>query len=586
LHLQASAWYEREGFVAEAMSHALAASAHERAAVLVERYALNLLYHGEIPLIRSWLEALPEDLIHSRPFLCLAYACSALFGMPSAVELAGRWLRDTRAALGAALRDENLDESARAACDLVTTYIPMIEAYLAFERGNAPEEAIRLALQALERLPADNLRLRGAFANVIAQAHLQLGNLDAAERAFAEARQFGEASDGPYLALAATYAQAHVARERGQLHRAAALCRDVLRSIAEPAEWAGRPLPVAGAVSIVLGSILLEWNDLEEAARALTKGLEQARLTDFLPGLVEGYTWLIRLRRAQGDAAGAFDLIEQAKQIWPFFAEYFDAQRARLWLAQAESESGRLAEAARWALERRVTLEDEQKIPSILPLFGRDLARLTLARLLVAQRRQALLASRPPDLQRLLEFLEGRHHLADEEGWTGRALEILLVQALALQVQGDAARAVAALERARALAEPEGYVRLFVDEGAPLARLLYQAAERGIAPTYAGRLLAAFRAEGQGGRGAREREVSPAPLLPSTSALIEPLSEREIEVLQLLAEGLTSREIARKLVISAGTVTVHTNSIYGKLGAHNRTQAVAIARALGILSSS
>jgi LuxR family maltose regulon positive regulatory protein len=180
----------------------------------------------------------------------------------------------------------------------------------------------------------------------------------------------------------------------------------------------------------------------------------------------------------------------------------------------------------------------------------------------------------------VLDFLERQLRVNEEGGWNECVIELLILQALALDAQGETHRALDGLQRALALAEPEGYLRIFVDEGPAMARLLYQAVERGIAPQYAGRLLAAF--EGSRLTSAPLSGLKPATLGPETQ-LVEPLSERELEVLGLIAEGLSNREIAHRLFISPKTVKRHTSSIYGKLGVHSRTQAVAKARTLGIL---
>jgi len=234
--------------------------------------------------------------------------------------------------------------------------------------------------------------------------------------------------------------------------------------------------------------------------------------------------------------------------------------QARIWLAQ-----GKLAAASQWAEERGLNAEGEP-----LPLPRTDFYSLfetiMLARILIAQSRWDEATGL---LQRLLEP-------AEAGGRKARRIEILLLQALTAQAAGDTTRAMAALRRALALAEPEGFIQTFVDEGPPMAHLLYEALSRGIAPDYVRRLLAAFpMAEPEHGNASK----APTP----ESELIEPLSEREIDVLLLIAEGLTNPEVASRLYLSPSTVKAHTRNIYGRLGVSNRMRATARARALGIL---
>jgi len=248
--------------------------------------------------------------------------------------------------------------------------------------------------------------------------------------------------------------------------------------------------------------------------------------------------------------------------------------QARLWIEQ-----GNLEAARRWAEERGLLEKGERLRLSVDPAaleevdagFPHRLLKYEypiVARLLIA-------LDRP---QEALSVLEPLLPIADRRRRTGIKIETHVLQALAFQAQGDIDRAMAALERALSLAEPQGYARIFLDEGAPMARLLYEAAARGIAPEYAGKLLAAFGVSECGG-------IRETPLYPHTQLLIEPLSERELEVLQLIAEGLSNREIAQRLVLSLNTVKGHTRKIYEKLGVHSRTQATAKANTLGILSS-
>jgi LuxR family maltose regulon positive regulatory protein len=271
---------------------------------------------------------------------------------------------------------------------------------------------------------------------------------------------------------------------------------------------------------------------------------------------------LMRVLFSRGELAGADKIIQKMEHIArkhdipPFITNPMAAWQARIWLAQ-----DKLEVASQWVQERGL---DAERGPTLL----HEMEYIVLARILIAQGR---LDETARLLQRLLETAERGAH-------TSRAIELLSLQTLAFQAGGDTTRAMTALEQALTLAEPGGFIRVFVDEGPPMARLLYEAVTRGIAPDYVRRLLSAFPV-------AEPEQAGPPNTQAPESDLIEPLSERELEVLQLIAEGLTNPEIASRLFLALNTVKAHARNIYGKLGAHNRTQAVARASALGILPS-
>jgi LuxR family maltose regulon positive regulatory protein len=308
-----------------------------------------------------------------------------------------------------------------------------------------------------------------------------------------------------------------------------------------------------------------EWGDLEATALALltAKRLgEKVELPDWQ------HRWCIaqaQLKQSQGDLDGALDLLREAERVYvrtpvPEMRP-IPAMKARLWVRQ-----GKLVEALDWARERDLAVDDDLS-------YIREYEHATLARLLIAQHR-----SDPADgsIHDVMGFVERLLQAAEKGGRMGSVIEILVLQALACEAQGDISAALLSLERALTLAESEGYLRLFVDEGPRMARLLYEALSHGIAPEYVQRLLKAFPMP--------EPEQSGSKLMRVTdSEWVEPLSKRETEVLQLIAEGLTNQEIASTLYLSLNTVKVHTRNIYGKLDVHHRTSAVARARVLGLL---
>jgi LuxR family maltose regulon positive regulatory protein len=306
--------------------------------------------------------------------------------------------------------------------------------------------------------------------------------------------------------------------------------------------------------------MLYQSNDLNTATEHLRTAIELGALWGNPDALAGDYLGLAQICQATGDFDGATSQLRKVEQmanerdLTPMTANLVSVHRARLALAQED-----LAQAARWALNSGLKATDS-------PTFIQEYAYLTLARVLIAQGTHG-------DAMRLLRRLL---HAARESKRLGRVIEVLALQALTLQASGDRTGALDVLEQALALGKPEGYVRVFLDEGAPMAALLATLCTRRPTanPEYTERLLVAF--------GVEKDDQRPRPKRPDSS-LVEPLSERELEVLRLVAGGLTNQEIADELVIAVSTVKSHTNHIYGKLGVKNRTQAIARAGALRLL---
>jgi LuxR family maltose regulon positive regulatory protein len=391
------------------------------------------------------------------------------------------------------------------------------------------------------------------------------GRLIQAERGFASTIARWRAAGERFLAVRLAELLGLAQRGQGRLDAALGTYQQALEDVGVPSRPA---LPAAGIAHVGMAGVLYERGEFDAALEHVTKAIALCRQLAYTQPLATGLATLAWIRQARGDPAGAREAIEEAGRVapGPSVANLLNpvpAQRARLLLTQ-----GDVAAATRWTRQRGLGVNDEVSYPQ-------EGEYLVLARVLLATER--------PD--QALELLERVNAQAAAQGRTGSVVEVRTLQALALAAAGDQPRALAALAEALSLAAPEGYLRVFVDEGAPMAALLGKLTTAGAAsvvvagdipPDELARLAEAFAGDGapigeHGGRAA------------VTPGLIEPLSDRELEVLRLVAAGRSNREIADELVVVLDTVKKHVGHLLAKLGAANRTQAVARARELGLL---
>ncbi len=529
LHLRASEWYEANGMALEAFRHAAAANDVDRAARLIEGDGMPLHFRGIVTPVLNWLDSLPTVVFAARPSLWVVYA--------SALTFAGQHVDVIEPKLQAAEAALQTAEPDAATRDLIG-HIATLRAMLAIPHGQL-DIMLTQSRRALEYLNPDNLPVRTAATWALGMAYQFQKNWAAASQAYSEAIAISQASNNFIITLAATTCLGIVQESENQLHLAVQSYQRVLELLGDP------PLPYACEAYLGLARVYYQWNEL---AAAEQYGEQSARLAPKLENIdtpVACSVFLARLKLTQGDVAGAVTKLADAEQF----------ARQRNFLHQLPD----IVDAQVLTLLRQDDLAEAVRLAQTYDQpFSQ--ARVDLAQ---------------GDPAAAVVVLEPLRQLAETNGWQDDLLRVLVLQAIAYDAQGEQDRALQVLSDSLALAEPGGAIRVFIDEGLPMAKLLFAAAAREIAPEYVKQLIAAFDGDKQG---------ASAPIARSApQALTETLSDRELEVLQLVAQGLSNREISEKLFLALDTVKGHNRRIFGKLQVQRRTEAVARARELGLV---
>ena len=510
----------------------------------------------------GWVKALPAELIRARPVLSVVSAWALLDGgeldaAEARLRDAERWL-DTFSDISE--RSQRMVVVDEKQFQSLPASIANARAYRAQAQGDLPG-TVTHTRRALELLPEGDDYERGTTTALLGLAYWANGDLEAAHRSFAAGLTSLQMGGGLHM-LGGLFILAEIRKAQGRLREPMHDYEHALQLVTAQ----GEPVP-QGTAELYLGlsEFNLDRGDLEAASQYLLRG-EALREQAALPG--NEYRWPLAqalLKVAQGDLNGALDLLHKAEQMYyktPIPDVHpIAALKARVWVT-----AGRLAEALGWVRERGLSVDDELS-------YLREYEHITLARVLIAWYKKDAEERSTHSMPEAVGLLERLLQAAEAGERRGSVIEILVLQALAHQAQGDIPAALLPLERALTLAEPEGYVQIFVDEGPPMAILLEAAAKHGISPNYIHQLLIAFGktdplAEGK---------------TPVTHPLIEPLSERELDVLRLLGTELSGPEIARELMVSLNTMRTHTKNIYNKLGVNNRRAAVRRANEIDLL---
>jgi LuxR family transcriptional regulator, maltose regulon positive regulatory protein len=562
LHRRAASWSEQHGLVDEAIRHALESGEADTAAGLVERHLGETLRRGETVTLERWLSTLPEEVVRSRPGLCLARGMMAVY-LGRLVE-AERLLDHAEGAFdeGSFCWSPEVPTDGGMVADIPAA-MALLRSTVASARGD-PQPTAKLASSALMRLPEEERGPRLWARWLQLNADWMNGRLEQAEPGFARLLAEARRTPGPHPLTTSCHTLGWVQQARGKLSAALRTYREGLRFATE----GGRFLPFhAGEAHLGIAQVLYARNELDQALQHIGEAIELTRqMVEFqLPAF--GLVTLARIRQALGETGAALEAIDEACRLLPATEVVSmwspaEAERARLRLAQ-----GRVSEAARWTEERGLSESDDVSYP-------RERDYLVLAQVFLARSEAA----------RALGLLERLDALAESQGRTESLIEIRALRSLALQASGDHERALTLLVEALALARPEGYIRVFVDEGAPMAALVRSL----INPRQRGRIAEMPGAAREQAiavvRGFRPRKGGDEKSARAVTGLIEPLTDRELEVLRFVAAGRRNREIADQLVVTVETVKKHVSHIFDKLGAASRTEAVVRARDLGLVT--
>ncbi|MCM3762778.1 LuxR C-terminal-related transcriptional regulator [Alkalihalobacillus oceani] len=526
LHSRASLWFEQHGLEIEAFSHAAAASDIERAGWLMEGGGMPLHFRGAVRPVLNWLESLPAAVLAERPAFIVAHASALLFiskltGIEQKLQMAEAALLDA---------EQNGDNQN------VRGHIAVIRATVAVSL-HQPETIILQSERALRYLLPDNVPVRTAATWTLGYAYQLQGKRLAAGRAYTEAISASKAIGHSMITLMATIGLGNVQESEMLLESAARTYQNALHLAGHP------PLPVACEAYLGLARIFYEWNDLNTSLQHVKQGAHLAGQLGSSDRAAACELFLIRLRLTEGDTAGAL---------------------------------ARLAELEQIARQKQY----DKLQPDIADLRGRILlqrgelqAALQLASSIDCALLQARVYLAAGDVPMALKTLTGWDRYVEEKEWLDEQLKVEILQSLIHHARDEQKQALQKLKNALQIAEPHGFIRLFLDEGGPMVNLLAEAATRGLLTSYGHRLLLLGRAERRAFKDVGAKAVP----------LLAPLTARELEVLRLIAKGLSNREICDRLFLALSTVKGYNRTIFDKLHVHRRTEAVARARDLGLI---
>jgi len=539
LHHRASDWYQLNGQSAEAFSHAMLGEDSTRALDIVEENAWKMVLHGELAILQDWVRSLPAEMISKRPWLCIHYAWALLFS--GEADSAEKQLQSAEACFG---KNQATDMPIE-----IQGHSLAIRAWISYQGGNL-EQAVAMSRQAIEFIPEMDPAVRCLLAGILGQGCVAENDFVEAARHYTDMVRMAYASGNVMMEVAAQCALGWLKETMGKLQDAETIYQAAIERAVQFNS------PSVGQAYLNLANVYYERNELDLAKQNGQKAIESARTWGHVDALATGYLYMARITHAQNDEVNAnANLSEMENTIRGHVLEpptliLLEALSARLSLIQ-----GNHGAAHQWVKEQDLTIDDPIN-------FFNEVQYLTWAQLLLAENQ----------LDSVVPLLERLHKEIESSARFGNLIEVLVLLSLAFEQQGKPDTARATLLRALDLGESEGYMRVFLNLGSPMEHSLKQLkVENPNQKIYIQNLLVAF-----GGSIAPESNSK-------SQLLIVPLSERELEVLRLVALGKSNRQIADDLVLATGTVKRHLNNIFGKLNVQNRTECVARVKELDLL---
>ncbi len=553
LHRLAIEWHEERGAIAEAMQHALISDNIPAAIQILERHALGLVFQGALGTVRRWLDSLPREVVEPRPWLCVAYAWLML-NLGQLDEFAG-WVEMAETVL------ESSADITEAEGNHIHGQIASMQSYSAWLAGDL-DLCVQRAQDALQLLPKDDHMARAWSASLLGSMLRETGVYSEAATALMESVNLSVEAGNYNLAIDALWELSGVYQMQGRLHKTFETCERALILEEEYVKKTGRRLPATGYTYTRLTSLLFERNELARAREYAQKAVDRISRWGQIDARVWSYLNLARVQQAlhENEALeSSLNIAQEAVQnLSSLYRVHAESMEARIRLLQGDLEA-----AQEWADRSGLRSDDEIQIHD-------SLAYGILASILVSKGMHGEKAS----LEEASKLLEKLGSLYEAVGAKTQLIQTLIQSSIVLYTDEELDSAIEQIGRAITLAEPEGHIRVFVEGGKPVADLLQMVPSRERRSGYVSSLLEAISSK---------PDVSEYEELAVGPALIEPLSEREQEVLRLLSTHLSSKEIARELYIAVSTVRTHIKNIYSKLGVHSRLQAVTEAERLGLL---